>query len=371
LSTNFNPHLPPTSAPYESETVTPAPMPNASHAEQANTSNGPLPEENPGELVDSFYPPLPADYQPFPPLNTPLSLRPAPQQPASQSVGQRLKKMFRGGGGKTSAAGASSSAQAANPSGSPASSSRPLGYTYGQALAAKLGKNTADQYNNAARTSYPTLFPSTVDDELTKREYNKAGNAEAGNNELGEKLMRGGLGAQGWHTLDPSSYGATAQDDPLTKAAKWINSASNSARSSGTQVSETRAMLGDLQNKGVAFDSMNGLQEINSRVRGGVPAGSTSGRLRAPDAPYTSYAGTGAKVLENGLSWAEMAKAGNVPAGQRGAFVLGAVLRSHGFEDGNGRTARIAYALGQLQENPKKFDAIMPDYEYELSGLGK
>lgn len=115
------------------------------------------------------------------------------------------------------------------------------------------------------------------------------------------------------------------------------------------------------------LDSMEGLEEINRRLTGSSQ--NSALRLRGMESPLP-FSATGAEGLKTGLSWARQANTADhsISGSERGAFLLGATLRAHGFEDGNGRTARAAFALSQLQDGGK-FHAITKEHEDELSGL--
>lgn len=52
-----------------------------------------------------------------------------------------------------------------------------------------------------------------------------------------------------------------------------------------------------------------------------------------------------------------------------GDILFGVIVRSHPFGDSNGRTARIAYALSQLQRADQPFRALTKESEHKLTGI--
>jgi hypothetical protein len=243
---------------------------------------------------------------------------------------------------------------------------------------ALYGKDAANHYVSAVYNQLPqSVRTPAAADAYAQLEIKKGAAAEEHVAGLGQQLLNRQLGLQNQHILDPASYGASEADDPMTKAAKWINSASTSSKA---PPEETKSMLEDLRREGVPYDSMEGMQEINSRItnlgKGGkAPAEAPEPKLHGMDAPYPSSM-TGEQVLKTGLSFAQQAKedgqganpADRISGTERGAFLLGATLRSHGFEDGNGRTARAVYALSSLEDGGD-FNAITKEREDQLSGL--
>ena len=174
--------------------------------------------------------------------------------------------------------------------------------------------------------------------------------------------------------MSPTDFGARDDDTNVDKAASYIiftsNSLKNSADTPGAAVTRSAIALA-LQNAAL-YDvrSEATLRDLHRRL----VDQSTLKPTRSMDksAPYPSTGGAG-YLLQHTF---EMAKGIRLPAQGSPAwfdlacFLLGGVIRSHGFTDGNGRVGRAAFAAAMLKGG-LNFRALKVDAEKKVHGLSK
>ncbi|MEZ0228498.1 MAG: Fic family protein [Planctomycetota bacterium] len=168
--------------------------------------------------------------------------------------------------------------------------------------------------------------------------------------------------------MDETKYSAATTDANALKAAKWICSASNSDKKNlGTVAPQLAKILEESAKK----STINSYQHVVMLNKVLVPKPSADVRGVATMGGKLPSSVTGARLLEiametlskktpgaAGCAWEDLA-----------CHLLGTTLRTHGFPDGNGRTARALYALAFLKGN-KPFVAIERKLEDKLSDLG-
>jgi hypothetical protein len=169
------------------------------------------------------------------------------------------------------------------------------------------------------------------------------------------------------NVLAEATYNALVGDSPATKAAKWLVHSSNTL--ADAQVSAIRDTLIALNNQPVALNTLAGLAQINYMVNigGGI---APQYRGIAVNGGRIVCSASGTRLLElsmqqtagvvpgvGGITWADYA-----------LYLLATVVRAHGFTDGNGRTARAAYALAMLRGGVA-FRAPTNQFETSLHGL--
>jgi hypothetical protein len=133
------------------------------------------------------------------------------------------------------------------------------------------------------------------------------------------------------------------------KAAKWLVNASNTL--TPAHIPNARAALHLAVTGGVQLDTVAGLQLLNNALDlAGGGAGAPAFRATALPPGKIPASATGAWLLSESLGFVRAALAGGGPPWQELAlYMLGMLIRSHGFTDGNGRTARGAYAVLMLR----------------------
>lgn len=173
--------------------------------------------------------------------------------------------------------------------------------------------------------------------------------------------------------LAVSDYGARASDSDLDKATAWIISSSNSlvksADDSNAPVNRAKVRAA-LQKASTSMDirAEDTLRYLHTQLVN--QAGLRPTRGPAKEAPYPSTGGAGF-LLETSF---RLAQGINLPAHadrrwfDLACYLFGAVVRSHGFTDGNGRVGRGAYAAAMLTGGVS-FQALKPSTEKLIHGL--
>lgn len=173
-------------------------------------------------------------------------------------------------------------------------------------------------------------------------------------------------------TMVPSDYGAKDSDDDLEKATRYIIHSSTTliktADSQGAPITAA-AIKAALQSASL-FDvrSETVLRDLHRRCVNQVGLKPTRGMNKT--APYPSTGGAGYLLAMT----FDLAKALPTPAAGQAewmdicCFLFGAVVRSHGFTDGNGRVGRAAYAAAMLKGG-LPFAPLKPGVEKLLHGL--
>lgn len=174
-------------------------------------------------------------------------------------------------------------------------------------------------------------------------------------------------------TLAVTDYGARATDSDLDKATAWIISSSNSlvrsADDPSAPVNRTKVRAA-LQTASTTMDirSENTLRYLHTQLVN--QAGLRPTRGPAKEAPYPTTGGAGF-LLEKTF---DLAQGIQLPAHadqkwfDLACYLFGAVVRSHGFTDGNGRVGRGAYAAAMLTGGVA-FVALKPSAEKLIHGL--
>ena len=187
------------------------------------------------------------------------------------------------------------------------------------------------------------------------------------------QMMRSGQLAANNVIVPLATYGALPADIDRVKAAKWICFASNTL--GGGNQAGVATVLNLIHQNNLRLDSIVNLRLINTAINsigGGGPAPAYRGIAlppsRIPSSPL------GAWLLQESLTFIGN-YAANIgqPAGPAswldlGLYLLGATIRSHGFTDGNGRTARALYASCLLRGGVA-FVAPTNGYEQTLHQL--
>ena len=174
----------------------------------------------------------------------------------------------------------------------------------------------------------------------------------------------GQLGAAA-NQLAEATYGVVAGDTDQTKAARWVCHASNSL--GPANVPAIQATLQEIERVATSLTTVDGWTAINTSVNMGAVPGARrgidtgGGQLPSPESGRTLLGKAAQHVTgfapANANQWQDLA-----------CYLLGAVIRSHGCTDGNGRTARALYATCFIR-GAVPFVAPTIAFENTLSGL--
>lgn len=143
--------------------------------------------------------------------------------------------------------------------------------------------------------------------------------------------------------LPEASYGAAVADADRLKAAKWIVHTSNSLNHAAHDAPVDATLQTIIANGlGRTFHDLRAINHAFNFAAGPPPPryiSAMGGKLPAPP--------TGAALLEQNVTPVldTFAPANAQQWTALGLYYLGAIIRSHGFADQNGRTGRALYAL--------------------------
>lgn len=231
-----------------------------------------------------------------------------------------------------------------------------------------LGDKTAREIVDLIIGHYPSGVTVVLGALMLKLECDNARTAHQQIDVLAARRQEGAVVASlDGARLDGALFGVEAADSEARKAARWLCYASNSDREAGeVAVQAAESVIGQAV-RVTPIHTFEGIKAVNWSLlfgRQGQPY-----RFIATTGGNLPSSVTGQRLLELALGYA--ATVPRDAAGWRGlaGFLLGAVLRAHGFVDGNGRTARAAYAIALLKGGVP-FQAVTVRAENELSGLG-
>lgn len=238
-----------------------------------------------------------------------------------------------------------------------------------KALWNKFGSSGTFQYKDkAALTQFQEAFSS-----LLKHEMSCVLQAHYHIGALSIKARLGGFTNEfATKVMQPADYGAKLTDANADRAAQYIIHTSNSLRGKADDpaapVKRSDITLA-LQNAAL-YDvrSEATLRDLHRRLVN--QAGLRPTRCVDKQAPYPSTGGA-AYLLTKTF---EFARGIPVPAPNApewfdlSCFLLGAVIRSHGFTDGNGRVGRAAYAAAMVKGG-LPFVALRVEAEKSIHGL--
>lgn len=161
--------------------------------------------------------------------------------------------------------------------------------------------------------------------------------------------------------MDPAEYGVAEGDSEAVRASKWINNASNTTRGDPAEIEAVAAIL----EEAVATTDLRSLDHLAALNR--VLVNDATARRYRP----ISLAGGNLASSTGGyeLLYVMLGNISNKESGRNlGAYLYGAIVRCHGFADGNGRTGRAAYAISLLKAG-RDFEAPTLAAENQLHGL--
>lgn len=144
----------------------------------------------------------------------------------------------------------------------------------------------------------------------------------------------------------PSSYGAADGDDDLTLAAKWVCSSSNTVKSGGGAAA---AGIRKIIEPEVGASRPLSIDNADRLWRLLVPAPNPTIRHINENAAAPLLCDKlGHVKMENALTM----KLGAKDSTGKALYLMAAVIRTHGYPDGNGRIARVLYAISFLRGLP-------------------
>jgi hypothetical protein len=144
------------------------------------------------------------------------------------------------------------------------------------------------------------------------------------------------------NVLEPSEYGVIDGDDDVTRAAKWI------CKCSGTLKGDGLAAVRDVIKKGVSSKEPLTIEAVDRMWRELVPVPSHRVRHIAESAIPLLCDKVGHVKMENAITM----KTGADDSRDKAFYLMSTIIRAHGYPDGNGRVARVVYAVSQLRGLP-------------------
>ncbi len=217
--------------------------------------------------------------------------------------------------------------------------------------------------------SYDQLF-GAADQYITADIANILGASLRLANLVGD-FQAGLLGPQiaGPNILAPANYHVAVGDNAATQAAKWICNSSNTLGMGHLAAVRNVLQLAiagnlDMENRQhlLMINNATNLGAAGPAFRGvALPPG------KIPSSPSGAWLLNQALILIHGH--AALGGVGNPTWRDLACYLLGAIIRCHGYTDGNGRTARAAYAICVLRGGGAGFDAPTVAFEQTLHGL--
>ncbi|MCP1445855.1 hypothetical protein J3D54_004987 [Pseudomonas sp. GGS8] len=153
--------------------------------------------------------------------------------------------------------------------------------------------------------------------------------------------------------LEESAFNPRGLTDNVDRAAAWIAKSSNSKN----DVEGLKTLLGEYAASRQSLSDLAVVKEIHKKV---LPTPSATYRGPVLHAPYPGTV-SGTHLLEKHLEKLD-------PSSEHfNKQLFAALVGYHSFADGNGRTARLAYAISELRKG--RFNALAKTTEDALSGL--
>ncbi len=240
-----------------------------------------------------------------------------------------------------------------------------------EAMWGKFAMNgKASHMNSSAdKLNYKKAMASTLQGEINNLlgGHYHIGNllVQASGSTMGQKLRQ--------NPLQPQDYGADANDTELVKAAKWIVHGSNTLRNAGNDenapvnLTKIRAAMEHVVGN-MDIKNWNAILYLHQRLvdQNGLKTS------RGPSAEVKYCSTGGGRYLLN-RSFEMLAGISSPPNDDdkwdsMACFVIGSIIRSHGFTDGNGRAARGMFAC-VLLKGGRTFVPIKSNLEKTLHGL--
>lgn len=144
----------------------------------------------------------------------------------------------------------------------------------------------------------------------------------------------------------PSSYGGADGDDDLTLAAKWVCSSSNTVKSGGNAAA---AGIRKIIEPEVGASRPLSIDNADRLWRLLIPSPNPTIRHINENAAAPLLCDKlGHVKMENALTM----KLGAKDSTGKALYLMATVIRTHGYPDGNGRIARVLYAISFLRGLP-------------------
>ncbi|MEM9103549.1 MAG: hypothetical protein AAGB12_14645 [Pseudomonadota bacterium] len=240
-----------------------------------------------------------------------------------------------------------------------------LSLIVGQPAVANMLNDAANYYgfNDRANLSMQNL--DGVFDELLNLDNRMA---TLRNNHVTNTLLPNIQNNQFANTiLNQNDYGGQNYNTTHEKAAAWIVSKSNSIGKGNDFAQEVQRISDIIQaNMNTDLTNINNIEQLHETILG--DAADRLASFRRPEMVGTApnHNGYTSNSIGHQLLSQHLGQLGNPPEPKA---IFGIVTGDHGFVDGNGRLARVAYAIAALQNNANNFAA--PDLAAEklLHGL--
>ncbi len=142
--------------------------------------------------------------------------------------------------------------------------------------------------------------------------------------------------------LEPKKYGVVDGDDNVTRAAKWVCSSSNTLGGDGL------AEIRDVIQKAVSSNEPLTIEAVDAIWRQLVPSPNPRIRYMIEGGNALQCDKIGHVKMDNAITM----KSGAEDSLGKGLYLMSTIIRAHGYPDGNGRVARVAYAVSQLRGLP-------------------
>ncbi len=217
-------------------------------------------------------------------------------------------------------------------------------------IAQQIVDDTARYYGERKK-----WFDGSQDKKVVVQQFERILNAEI----LKAEPCRGRIGAlAGLHkageletlldddknVAQPSSYGAGDGDDDLTLAAKWVCSSSNTIKGSGGAPGIRAIIETELTSKRPLS-----IDQVDRLWRTLIPSPNPTVRqINENPAIALLCDKLGHVKLENAVTM----KLGAPDSIGKALYLMATAIRAHGYPDGNGRIARVLYAISLLRGLP-------------------
>jgi hypothetical protein len=246
----------------------------------------------------------------------------------------------------------------------------------GDAHAANVALAFFNKFSSHGKASFRTENKATYWTEMGRMVQHEMNCVLQGNYYVGKLQIMARMGnfrsTYATQTLAAADYGARDTDSDLDKATSWIVYTSNSLRrvADDADAPVNRAKIRQALQDGSQRDvrSEQTLRWLHTKLVNQATLKPTRGP--AAEAPYPSTGGAGF-LLEHTFDLAQgitLPPARDPKWFDLACYLFGAVVRSHGFTDGNGRVGRGAYALAMLA-GQIPFVALSAAAEKAIHGL--
>jgi hypothetical protein len=144
------------------------------------------------------------------------------------------------------------------------------------------------------------------------------------------------------NVADPSKYAAVNGDDDVLRAAKWVAGSSNTLKGDASEVSAIRNLL----LAEIASPHPLTVERVDRMWRTLIPQPNPTVRHMIDNSSAVLLCDKLGHVL---MGNAITMKLGVKDSIAKALYLMAALIRAHGYPDGNGRIARVVYAVSMLR----------------------